>query len=182
MTRALLTRSLRSSQPAGRLVIIALLGVMWPVSNSWADPTNLTSRTTIGGGVNWVVSPPFDRLLLGDFADSSQSLGPLTLSGSVPLTSPIGDVRGSSTATVNSVVGASTIHATGSATATATGTPELLGFSRAFLQSGAFLNWQASFTLTELHRVESNVIEDRLALFSSAKWTEVSAAIFLIAL
>jgi hypothetical protein len=82
MTNILLTRSVRQSPPVRHILVLAALAIACPATNSWADAIKLTSHSFIRGqAVDSIVTARENEVFfLVNFADSSDSLGPVTLS------------------------------------------------------------------------------------------------------
>ena len=166
MTTALLTRSLQCSRPVRHIVIVAVLAAVYSPANSWADAIQLTSHTSIrvfGVVTATIPSSPFDaRNVLGDFADSSDSLGPVTLSRAISDCCSDQIVGGSSAATITNLVLPSTIRVSGSTTTTAhAGQLSPGSLVRSFdIDTRAFATVDASFTLTDPHLFDTTLTQD----------------------
>jgi len=154
MSRPMHTWCVLRLSVARRGALIALVGALCGPGNSSADPITLTSRASIEATAVWnVVSPIIDEtMFLRNVADSTASLGPFTLSGSVP------EIDGvASSAQLSATIRPSLIVATGSVSATAEGSPQPLLGGFQFFQSRATASLEVRFTLGEPHQFESSV-------------------------
>lgn len=150
MTSALLTIPLRRVRPSRDFVAALLVLVLAP-ARCWADAINLSSLTAINARAveNIIVRPPGEdgHFELGGFDHSTESLGPVSLTDSVP-----GEFLFS---TITSVVQPSGIHVSAATSASASAgqvSPRLI---EDFVLAHAAATFQASFTLTQPHQFES---------------------------
>ncbi len=151
MTSALLTKSVRCVRTA-RYFIAALL-VLEPAAHCWADAINLSSFATISGSAaeNIIIRPPGDdgHFDLGSFNQSTDSLGPVSLTDGFPVRA------GSLFSTITSVVQPSGIHVNASTSARVGAARVSPRFFEDLVIARAAATFQASFTLTQPHRFES---------------------------
>ena len=149
MTSALPTTSVRRVRPSHYFV--AALLVLAPAARCWADAINLSSFTAISARAveNIIIRPPGEdgHFELGGFSQSTESLGPVSLTDGFP--------GGSMFSTITSVVQPSGIHVSASTSAKASARQVSPRFIVDFVDARAAATFQASFTLTQPHRFES---------------------------
>jgi len=159
-------------------VFAAAIAATYPPYSSWADAINLTSHSTasVFGALSATTSAPADeRLVFGDETKVSNSLGPVTLSGSAG--DGVGVVSGSTSATITSAVGPSSIEVSGSTAADAQAGPledvSIVHDFSVLTHGSATLD--ATFTLTAPHLF--NTVQTHSG-FATAGLAEAAGGIF----
>ncbi len=152
VTLAPLAQSVRCCRAPRPILIAAALVVGLSPTDSWADPITLSARTTLevlGVEMTTTVNGA-DGRRAGNFRDSSESLGPVTLRGSTAL----------SAATVTSLVSPSGIHVSASTSASVRVDPLPPFLASHSFDARALAGVVASFTLADAHFFDTTLTQD----------------------